>query len=51
VRGLCAIVWCVESSDKKLNNEKYVVAFGGRQAMIFNTTTNQKQAATTEGTT
>ena len=37
--------------DKKINNEKYIVAFGGLQAMNINTTTNQKQAAMTEGTT
>ena len=30
--------------------KKNIVAFGGLQAMIFNTTTNQKQASATEGT-
>ena len=44
------IVWGGEWNDEKIKNEKYVVAFGGLQAMIFNTTTNQKQASATEGT-
>ena len=37
-------------TTKKFKNLKYVVTFGGLQAMIFNATTNQKQASATEGT-
>ncbi len=37
--------------DKEINNEKYIVAFfAASKRMIFNTTTNQKQAAAKEGT-
>jgi hypothetical protein len=31
-----------ESDDKKINNIKYIVAFGGRWSIILHTTTNQK---------
>ena len=36
--------------DEKINNGKYIVAFCGLKAMIFDATTNQKQAAATKGT-
>ena len=40
-----------EMSDKKINKIKFIVALDGRQLMNLYTTTNQKQAALTEGTT
>ena len=40
--------WRME--DEKINNGKYIVAFCSLKAMIFDATTNQKQAATTKGT-
>ena len=43
------IVWGGEWNDEKNNNQKYIVAFCGLQAMFFNTTTNQKRAAAMEG--
>ena len=36
--------------DEKINNGKYIVAFCGLKAMIFDATTNQKQAAATDRT-
>jgi len=37
-------------SDKKIKKIEYVVALDGRQSAKTHTTTNQKQAAATEGT-
>ncbi len=34
----------------KNKNKKYIMALDGRRLMIYYTTTNQKQAAATEGT-
>ena len=48
--GCSLIVWGGKWNDEKNNNQKYIVAFCSLQAMFFNATTNQKQAATTEMT-
>jgi hypothetical protein len=45
----CPIVWDVEWSDAKIIKIQYMVAFIGCQSANQNTTTNQKQATTTEG--
>ena len=45
----CPIVWDVKWSDAKIIKIQYMVAFIGRQSANQNTTTNQKQATTTEG--
>ena len=45
----CPVVWDVEWSDTKIIKIQYMVAFIGRQLANQNTTTNQKQAAATEG--
>jgi hypothetical protein len=45
----CPVVWDVEWSDAKIIKIQYMVAFIGRQSANQNTTTNQKQAAMTEG--
>ncbi len=42
------IVWGGEWNDKKINNIKCIVAFGGRWSIILHTTTNQKWAGTME---
>ena len=49
VGGHRPIVWGAEWSDTKITKIQYMVAFIGRQLADQNTTTNQKQAATTEG--
>ena len=43
------IVWDVEWSNIKIMKIKYTVGLIGRQSRDQNTTTNQKQAATMEG--
>ena len=43
------IVWGGELIDEKIYNIKYTAALNGRRSMILNATTNQKLAATTEG--
>ena len=48
--GHCPIVWGVDLSDKKNNLLKYMVALDGHRSTMHHTTTNQKQAAATEGT-
>ena len=45
----CPVVWDVKWSDAKIIKIQYMVAFIGRQSANQNTTTNQKQATTTEG--
>ena len=45
----CPVVWDVEWSDAKIIKIQYMVAFIGLQSANQNTTTNQKQAAATEG--
>ncbi len=45
----CPVVWDVEWSNAKIIKIQYMVAFIGRQLANQNTTTNQKQVATTEG--
>ncbi len=42
VRGHRPIVWGGKSDNKKINNIKYIVAFGGRWLIILHTTTYQK---------
>jgi hypothetical protein len=42
--GHHSIVWGEDLHDEKINKIKYIVALGGRQGMIYNTTTNQKHA-------
>ena len=44
------IVWGGEWNDTKIKNIKYIVALIGPQSANQYTTTNQKQAAATEGT-
>ena len=43
------VVWGVERSDAKIIKIQYMVTFIGRQSADLNTTTNQKQAVSTEG--
>jgi hypothetical protein len=45
----CPIVWDVEWSNTKIMKIKYTVGLIGRQLVDQNTTTNQKQAAATDG--
>ena len=45
----CPVAWDVEWSDAKIIKIEYMVAFIGRHLANQNTTTNQKQAAATEG--
>ena len=45
----CPVVWDVKWSNAKIIKIQYMVAFIGRQSANQNTTTNQKQATTTEG--
>ncbi len=45
----CPIVWDVKWSNAKIIKIQYMVAFIGHQSANQNTTTNQKQAAATEG--
>ena len=45
----CPVVWDVKWSNTKIIKIQYTVAFIGRQLANQNTTTNQKQAAATEG--
>ncbi len=45
----CPIVWDVEWSNTRIMKIKYRVGLIGRQLVDQNTTTNQKQAAATEG--
>ena len=45
----CPAVWDVEWSNAKIIKIQYMVAFIGCQSANQNTTTNQKQAAATEG--
>ena len=45
----CPVVWDVEWSNTKIIKIQYMVAFIGCQSANQNTTTNQKQATTTEG--
>jgi hypothetical protein len=42
VGGHLPIVWGDDLHDGKINKKKYIVALGGCQGMIYNTTTNQK---------
>ena len=42
-------IWGVELSDKKKINMKYTTALDSRQSTTAHTTTNQKQAAASEG--
>jgi hypothetical protein len=44
-----SIVWAVELSNKKYINIKYTTALDSHRSTMARTTTNQKQAATTEG--
>ena len=44
MEGHLPIVWGDGLHDEKINKIKYIVALGGRQGMIYNTTTNQKHA-------
>jgi hypothetical protein len=44
VRRHHPIFWCGESGDKKINNIKYIVAFGGHWLIILHTTTYLKWA-------
>ena len=46
-----AIVWGGKWKNEKINYKIFIVAFGGLKMMNLHTTTNQKQAAVTEGTT
>ena len=48
VGGCHNIVWGIEWSGKKINM-KNTTALNGRRLIILHTTTNQKQAAATEG--
>ncbi len=45
----CPIVWDVKWSDAKIIKIQYMVVFIGRKLANQHTTTNQKQAAATEG--
>ncbi len=49
--GRHPIVWGDNLHDGTINKKKYIVALGGRQAMIKDTTTNQKQAPIIEEST
>ena len=49
VGGHRPVVWGVEWSNAKIIKIQYMVAFIGRQLVDQNTSTNQKQVATTEG--
>jgi hypothetical protein len=42
------IVWGGKWNNKKINNIKCIVAFGGRWSIILHTTTNQKWAGAVE---
>jgi hypothetical protein len=42
------IVWSGKWNNKKVNNIKCIVAFGGRWSIILHTTTNQKWAGVVE---
>ncbi len=44
-----SIVWGVKLSDKKYINMKYTTALDSSRSTTAHTTTNQKQAAATEG--
>jgi hypothetical protein len=46
VGGHRPIVWGGKSNGKKINDRKYIVAFGGHWLIILNTTINQKQTPT-----
>ena len=46
--GHFAFVWGGELSNKNKHKLKYVVALDGHKTTLKNTTTNQKQAASTE---
>ncbi len=41
-------IWGVELSIEKETNIKYTVTLNGRQSMILNATSNQKQVVATE---
>jgi hypothetical protein len=41
------IIWGGKSDAKKINNIKYIVAFGGCWLIILHTTINQKQTPAT----
>ena len=45
----CPVVWEIKWSNIKIIKIQYMVAFMGCQLANRNTTTNQKQAAATEG--
>ena len=47
----CPIVWDAEWSNAEIMKIKYTVGLIGRQSADQNTTTNQKQAAATKGST